>query len=65
MDVCVYYVCPSVSTYGCMCIESLNRGVCVCVYPVCLYVDLYLMSVYPLYLLMDVHMCVGTQGVHV
>ena len=29
--VCVYYVCPFVSTYGCMCIESLNRGVCVCV----------------------------------
>ena len=60
---CVYYVCPFVSTYGCMCIESLNR--CLCVYPMGLYVDLYLKSVYPLYLCMDVHMCVGTQGVHV
>ena len=33
--VCVYYVCPFVSTYGCMCIESLNRGVCVCVCTSC------------------------------
>lgn len=44
----------------------LKQGcVCVCVYLVCLYVDLYLMSVYSLYLCMDVHLCVGIQGVHV
>ena len=62
---CVCVLCVPFCVHIWMYVYRVLKQGCVCVYLVCLYVDLYLMSVYSLYLCMGVHMCVDTQGVHV